>query len=236
MATEAMPELMSKAAHRYQALHGVAPPGDFLRGFSFYAPHEPPDPAKLSFRRLRGLGAPRVAGHPCIRQGLIPKGGMVLDAGCGAGDDSRWLQRNGYGTVTGIDRDPNVMELGRAFYMDAGQPSPSFVVGDCTDMDFGDGCFHLVYSGSILHTMHSTDEAHRYLKECRRVLAAGYPFFGSSLGSESPVEGFTRLQLTKAELRDMLEDHFGLAAKLEYRKAQGPAPAFRAYFLMVPRG
>ena len=95
----------------------------------------------------------------------LPQGGLIADAGCGAG---RWpihLRRLGY-RVVGIDISP---EAGRAAH--AEDPGLPITVGDVRRVPLKDGSVDAVLSlGVVEHDERGPDEA---LREARRILKPG---------------------------------------------------------------
>lgn len=60
---------------------------------------------------------------------MAPRGGRILDAGCGPGRLDGFLHKLGH-TVVGIDVDPALIEAAEADH-----PGPTYVVGDLAEMD-----------------------------------------------------------------------------------------------------
>ncbi len=73
----------------------------------------------------------------------------ILEVGCGPGHLSVQMARD-YGLdVTGLDLDPTMIERAQANAArgaSAGEPQPSFVVGDVAALPFADASFDLVVS------------------------------------------------------------------------------------------
>jgi SAM-dependent methyltransferase len=102
-----------------------------------------------------------------------PNGARVLEVGCGPGHLSIRLARRHGLEVTGVDLDPAMVERARANAGrrgDAGQPRPSFLVGDAASLAFPNGSFDLVVSTLSMH--HWADPA-AGLAEIGRVLRPG---------------------------------------------------------------
>ncbi len=103
-----------------------------------------------------------------------PPGGLVLDAGCGAGRHTRALSARGV-RVVGFDLS---LDLLRSAVGHAGPPQavtecPAYVRGDLRRLPFVDGCF--VGVASLFTTFGYFDDAENsaQLAEARRVLAPG---------------------------------------------------------------
>lgn len=75
----------------------------------------------------------------------------VLDAGCGLGDNSVFLARNGY-RVTGFDVSPSAIEQARHRTEDT-ENTPEFVVEDATRLDGLDQRFSTVLDSALYHCL-----------------------------------------------------------------------------------
>src|SRR5262245_38312515 len=67
--------------------------------------------------------------------GLVDRGGVIADVGCGTGATSRMLADLGL-DVVGIDLSPNMLAEARRH-----NPALRFQVGSMTNLDFDDGHF-----------------------------------------------------------------------------------------------
>lgn len=104
------------------------------------------------------------------RLGAVPRGGAVLDVGCGGGQNLLWLAgRRPDLSLTGLDL--SARQIARAQRRAAERDLPiELVEGSALELPFEDGRFDAVLSvGSIKHW---PDPA-RGLAECARVLAPG---------------------------------------------------------------
>ena len=102
-----------------------------------------------------------------------PRGGRVLEVGCGPGLLSARLAQTHGLEVTGLDLDPAMIKLARAHALaSSGGPGrlPTFVVGDVAALPFDAGSFDSVVSTFSLH--HWSDRT-AGLNEIARVLAPG---------------------------------------------------------------
>jgi SAM-dependent methyltransferase len=99
---------------------------------------------------------------------VAPEGARVLEVGCGPGRLSILLERRHRFRVTGLDIDPEMIELARAnadWASDGG--TPSFVVGNVSALSFPDESFDLVVSTLSMHHWADPSTA---LNEIGRVL------------------------------------------------------------------
>ncbi|MCJ7769456.1 MAG: methyltransferase domain-containing protein [Dehalococcoidales bacterium] len=91
-----------------------------------------------------------------------------LDLGCGSGIVTRYLAKEYGGSVTGIDIDPQQIELAKK---DAsGINNIRYYGADATNLPFSDRAFDIVLSFGVLHHIENWLDA---LKEIRRVLKNG---------------------------------------------------------------
>lgn len=146
-------------------------------------------------------GMRRVAGA-LLRPRLGERAGEldILDAGCGTGGNSAWLQQ--FGRVWGIDA------VGDALCFARQRPGLTLAQASVDRLPFRDASFDLVLSNDVLcHLFVSNDE--RAVKEFARVLRPGgilylqLPAF-DRLRSHHDAAVFTKHRYTAEELRRML--------------------------------
>jgi SAM-dependent methyltransferase len=80
------------------------------------------------FRRMAAEGAD-LAGEARLVDLLLPRGGRVLDAGCGPGRVGAELLARGH-HVVGVDADPKLIEAAREDH-----PGPHWLVADLAELD-----------------------------------------------------------------------------------------------------
>ncbi len=91
--------------------------------------------------------------------------GDFLELGCGNGVVSKWIAKEYLGNVTGVDVDPEQIELAQRDTI--GMPHIRFLEADATKLPFEDSSFDVVLSFGVLHHIHNWLDA---LKEVKRVL------------------------------------------------------------------
>lgn len=108
----------------------------------------------------------RVAGRHALT-GSDYSGRVVLDAGAGAGDQSRWILQNGAAAVVSMDLSESINVAYRKLWQHSDWIG---IQGDITALPFADSFFDFVYcEGVIQHTWSSQAT----VKELTRVLAVG---------------------------------------------------------------
>lgn len=101
----------------------------------------------------------------------MPSRGRILELGCGAGNISLWLEKQGY-EVTGVDISPTAIEWATSKCRDAGGTT-RFFVGNVVDMRFAeDEYFDIVLDGHCLHCIIG-DDRRDFFSESSRVLKPG---------------------------------------------------------------
>jgi SAM-dependent methyltransferase len=94
----------------------------------------------------------------------LPRGGLVLDAGCGTGGNAALLGR--FGRVVGLDVAELALDLARE------RGLPRLTRASVADLPFGEGTFDLVTSFEVLYHRSVGDDVGA-LREFRRVLRPG---------------------------------------------------------------
>jgi ubiquinone/menaquinone biosynthesis C-methylase UbiE len=96
----------------------------------------------------------------------VPKGSVVLDAGCAAGRDCGLLSSNGY-KVTGVDLSKNLLAIAKRE-----NPDLHFELGDIRAMPFGDTSFDAIWANAVIHHL-TKEDIEQTLREFYRVLKPG---------------------------------------------------------------
>jgi 2-polyprenyl-3-methyl-5-hydroxy-6-metoxy-1,4-benzoquinol methylase len=98
------------------------------------------------------------------------KGKRVLDLGCGWGNFSVWLAKQG-AQVTAVDLSEALLDAARVL-AEANGVTCEFRVADIVALPFDDGQFDVVTGIAILHHL-SEQDVRSAIGECRRVLKSG---------------------------------------------------------------
>jgi SAM-dependent methyltransferase len=108
-----------------------------------------------------------------VVEGFLPKGGKVLDVGCGAGSNVLFLARNGF-RAYGIDLSPGAVAAARARASEAGL-SANIQEGDALALKFSQGGLDGVVDHGCFHTL-PPSRRKDYAKEVHRALRPGGSF------------------------------------------------------------
>jgi len=95
---------------------------------------------------------------------LIPKGGKVLDAGCAAGRDSKYLVEEGL-DIVGIDLVDEFIAMAKKHV-----PEGRFIQGSFLDLPFENQTFDGVWANASLLHFETINEVRKALTEFHRVL------------------------------------------------------------------
>lgn len=114
----------------------------------------------------------------------------VLDAGCGAGRNLRYLLAHGY-DCHGVDRDASAIAHVRREAQSLGRNDADarFFVGEVESLRWSDHAFDAVISSAVLHFADDRPHFERMVAEMWRVLAPGGLLF-TRLASTIGLEGF----------------------------------------------
>jgi len=114
----------------------------------------------------------------------MPSCGRILELGCGAGNISLRLEKQGY-EVTGIDISPTAIEWAKSKCLDA-SGTTKFYVDNVLDMRFvEDGYFDIVLDGHCLHCIIGDDRRAFFFESLRVLKPGGWLFIDAMCGPVS---------------------------------------------------
>jgi SAM-dependent methyltransferase len=119
--------------------------------------------------RFRGMAArgDDLSGEARLIDAMVPRGARILDAGCGTGRVGGRLAGLGH-EVVGVDLDPALIEAARADH-----PSPTWLVGDLTDLDLEPPGFDVIVCAGNVMTFVAPGTRREILGRFRAHLAEG---------------------------------------------------------------
>ena len=196
---------------------------------------------EMILERYRDFRYPNIVkrvGNPNIRKhfaysSVLQREGLLLDDGCGTGDDIRVLIKEEYpkGSIKGFDVFWKGIKLGYDLYMDKESLKDIFRVRKKPSLSFSPGSFDVVYSGSVLHGLERGQQMESYLSEARRMLGPDGLLFGSTIGHDPSVQGNRpRTRLKEGELRDYLRGSGFHRIRIERTETDDPGGRYRLWF------
>jgi len=102
-----------------------------------------------------------------ITSGLI-NGNCVLDIGCGAGNYSIYLAKNGF-SVTGIDKSPRAISIAQKRMLDEGVTCNFFVVDVLENFNRFQGLYDFIFDWQLLHHIYP-EYRENYVRNIHRLL------------------------------------------------------------------
>jgi SAM-dependent methyltransferase len=127
--------------------------------------------------------------------------GDVLDIGCGLGDNTVYLAKNGH-TVTGLDISPTALITAERRAKDAGV-DVTFAVGDSTKLDGYTDAFDTVIDIGLFHVL-DDDGRRSYAAAVHRATRPGATLLLSCFSDANPIGKDWRPAVSEETLRDVL--------------------------------
>jgi ubiquinone/menaquinone biosynthesis C-methylase UbiE len=97
------------------------------------------------------------------------KGKVMLDAGCGPGGKTVYFSEQGVKSITGVDIDPDRIELAKAYAASKNASLPQFMVGNLAALPFESDHFDVIFLNDVVEHIERPILV-AALKECKRVL------------------------------------------------------------------
>lgn len=146
---------------------------------------------------------------PCVKlavdEGFLPKSGVVLDIGCGAGSNVLFLAENGY-RAHGVDLSPGAVVAARSRAALA-HLTADVQQGDALALRFPDESLDALVDNGCFHTLPFSRRG-RYAKEVHRVLRPGGCFVLSWVAREHTGSTGPRHRPSLGEVTALLESRF----------------------------
>lgn len=157
------------------------------------------------------IGAPQPEIVKLIENNEIPKG-RILDIGCGTGDNSIFLAKNGF-SMTCLDIAHLAIKKGKTKAAKQ-KVKVDFRIGDVLKLDeyFNQEYFNAIIDSGLFHTL-SDEERSIFAKQIRRVLVKGGKYFVLCFSDKEPGDSGPR-RISKKEI----EETFSKMFKINYIK------------------
>jgi SAM-dependent methyltransferase len=120
------------------------------------------------------IGGPRPELVRLVESGEITPC-RAIDLGCGIGENVIYLAQQGF-NATGADISPRAIAKARRQAQAVGV-SPTFLVGDVTDLTKVEGPFDLVVDNGCLHSLFSSAAREDYMRTMLRLTRPGSRYF-----------------------------------------------------------
>ena len=120
-----------------------------------------------------------------LSHGHAPKGGRLLELGCGAGNMTLWFAEQGY-EVYGVDIAPTAIEWAREQAAAQGVAA-EFSVGSVVDLaEFESSFFDFVFDGHCLHCIIGDDRRALFASVHRVLKPGGYFLVQTAIAPDDP--------------------------------------------------
>ncbi len=151
------------------------------------------------------IGAPQPEIVKLVENNEVPKG-QVLDIGCGLGDNSIFLAKNGF-SVTCMDIAHLAIDKGKIKAAKQ-KVKVDFRVGDALRLDeyFNEEYFNAAVDSGLFHTL-SDHERPMFAKQIRRVLVTGGKYFVLCFSDKEPGNEGPR-RISKKEIEETFSKMF----------------------------
>ena len=173
------------------------------------------------------IGRPQPAVVELWERGLVQ--GVVLDAGCGTGENALFLAARGL-DVWGIDISPSAIGMARSRAMARGLPAARFLEGDALQLGHLGMVFDTVIDSGLFHAL-SDDERAPYVAGLTQTLRGGGMLHLLCYSDEEPGDDGPR-RIGRGELEAVFDSAWGVvridASRIERNIRRGSARAWLA--------
>ena len=150
------------------------------------------------------IGRPQPALVKLVKDGEL-KRGMVLDVGCGTGENALYVAQMGF-SVIGVDVAKQALESARSKAVERGVKA-DFRLANALSLEFENGFFQNVLDSGLFHTF-SNNERPVFAKQVARVLGRGGRYFMLCFSEKEPTDWGGPRRVTKSEVENTFSTSF----------------------------
>jgi SAM-dependent methyltransferase len=142
------------------------------------------------------IGRPQPAFVELVRTGELNKG-MVLDVGCGTGENALYLAENGF-QVSGVDLSSRAIAAAKAKASQR-KLKVHFRLANALSLVFKSGYFDNVIDSGLFHTFNDNDRV-SFAREIARILRTNGKYFMLCFSDKEPTNWGGPRRITKEEI------------------------------------
>jgi ubiquinone/menaquinone biosynthesis C-methylase UbiE len=142
------------------------------------------------------IGRPQPAFVELVHAGELTKG-LVLDIGCGTGENALYLAENGF-SVVGVDLSNRAIAAAKEKAIER-KLKVDFRLANALSLDFKDGYFDAVIDSGLFHTFNDHDRS-TFANEIARILRTNGRYFMLCFSDKEPTNWGGPRRINKKEI------------------------------------
>jgi len=152
------------------------------------------------------IGRPQPAFVELVHAGELTKG-LVLDIGCGTGENALYLAENGF-SVVGIDLSNRAIAAAKEKAIER-KLKVNFRIANALSLDFKNGYFDNAIDSGLFHTFNDNDRVD-FASEIARVLKQDGRYFMLCFSDKEPTNWGGPRRITKEEIETTFSPFFDI--------------------------
>ncbi len=152
------------------------------------------------------IGRPQPAFVELVHAGELTKG-LVLDIGCGTGENALYLAENGF-SVVGIDLSNRAIAAAKEKAIER-KLKVNFRIANALSLDFKNGYFDNAIDSGLFHTFNDNDRVD-FASEIGRVLKQDGRYFMLCFSDKEPTNWGGPRRITKEEIETTFSPFFDI--------------------------